>query len=58
MQIETRTMTVAQAGKVLGLGRNAAYEAVRKGEIPSLRLGKLIRVPMAALEKMLGEQAH
>lgn len=47
------TMSIAEAGKILGLGRNAAYDAAKRGEIPTLRFGKLIRVPRARLMKML-----
>jgi excisionase family DNA binding protein len=49
-------ITVPEAGKILGLGRNAAYEAARRGDIPVIRIGKLLRVPTAAFHKML-EQA-
>ena len=46
-------LTVPDAGKVLGLGRNAAYEAAKRGDIPTIRIGKLIRVPKVALDRML-----
>lgn len=48
------TVTVPEAGQVLGIGRGAAYEAVNTGEIPSLRIGKRILVPVAKLLDMLG----
>jgi excisionase family DNA binding protein len=48
------TTTVPLAGKVLGLSRNKAYEAVAKGEIPALRFGKRIVVPTVPLKRMLG----
>lgn len=51
---ERQTLTVAQAARVLGIGRNQAYEAVRRGEIPSVRIGRRIVVPRAALERLLG----
>jgi excisionase family DNA binding protein len=50
----TEVLTVEEAGKVLGLGRSAAYAAARRGDIPSLRLGRRIVVPKARLRKMLG----
>ncbi len=50
---ERRTITVAEAGRVLGISRNAAYEAVHRGEIPAIRVGKRILVPLEALEAML-----
>jgi excisionase family DNA binding protein len=46
--------TVPQAGRLLGLGRNAAYDAARRGEIPTIKLGRLLRVPKAALHKLVG----
>lgn len=44
---------VPEAGAMLGLGRNAAYEAAKRGDIPVIRIGKLIRVPKAAFHQML-----
>jgi excisionase family DNA binding protein len=49
-------MTVPEAGRKLGLGRNAAYEAAARGEIPTIRIGKLLKVPKVAFDRML-EQA-
>lgn len=51
------TLTVAEAGEALGLSRCGAYEAVSRGEIPSVRIGRRILVPRAALERMLAEVA-
>ena len=48
------TTTVPLAGRALGLGRNSAYEAARRGEISVLEFGKLKRVPTAWLRKKLG----
>lgn len=47
------TMTVEQAAKALGLSRSLAYEAVRTGELPSLRIGGRILIPRVALEELL-----
>lgn len=44
---------VPEAGALLGLGRNASYEAAKRGDIPTIRIGKLIRVPKAAFDQML-----
>jgi excisionase family DNA binding protein len=51
---EDLTVTVEEAAALLGLSRNGAYNAVREGDIPSIRLGRAIRVPSAALRQMLG----
>jgi excisionase family DNA binding protein len=47
------TYTVVEAAKLLGLSRMAAYAAVSTKEIPSLRIGRRVLVPRAALERML-----
>lgn len=46
-------VSVPEAGRALGIGRNRAYEAAASGELPTLRFGKRIVVPIAALERML-----
>jgi excisionase family DNA binding protein len=50
-----KTVTVPEAGRLLGIGRNAAYEAARRGEIPTIRIGRLLRVPIVALDRKLEE---
>ena len=53
--IETRlTLTVEEVASHLGLGRTATYEAARRGEIPSRRLGRRVIVPVPALLDWLG----
>ncbi len=39
----------------MGVGRNAAYEAIKRGEIPALRIGGRILVPRVALERLLAD---
>lgn len=46
-------LSVTQLAERLGISRSAAYEAVRRGEIPSLRLGRRIIVPIRQLEAWL-----
>ena len=54
---ERLTMTVEEAAELLGISRNSAYEAVRRGEIPSVRLGRRILIPTEQLRRLLaGEQ--
>ena len=43
------TITVEQAARLLGLGRTAAYDAARRGELPTRRLGRRLLVPVPAL---------
>ncbi len=47
--------TVEEAAALLAISRSFAYEAVQRGEIPSMRIGKRILVPKAALERFLRE---
>ena len=49
------TLSIKEAARILGLSRNSAYLAVHTGQIPSIRFGKRIVVPRAALERMLAE---
>ena len=55
--MERQTLTVTEASKTLGISRNKAYEAAKRGDIPTIRIGKRILVPMAALERMLQVRA-
>ena len=48
------TMSVPEAGKLLKLGRDASYQAARRGQIPVLEFGRLLRVPVALFNQMLG----
>ena len=44
---------VPEAGEMLGLTRNAAYAAAKRGDIPVIKIGKLLRVPKVAFDQML-----
>jgi hypothetical protein len=53
--VEEVTITVPEAGKrYFGLSRNASYDAAKRGEIPTVKIGKLYRVPVHLMEKMMG----
>ena len=45
--------SVAEAGKRLGLSRGLMYEAIRIGQIPSVKIGRRILIPCAALDRLL-----
>jgi excisionase family DNA binding protein len=49
-----RTVSVEEAGRMLGIGRQSAYAAARRGEIPTIRIGRLLLVPLARLHELLG----
>jgi hypothetical protein len=46
-------MSVREVAEKLGIGINQAYEAIRRGDVYSLRFNKRIIVPRVAFEKML-----
>ncbi len=51
-----KTMSVPEAGDIYyELGRNASYEAARRGDIPTIRVGRLLRVPVAAMERIVDQ---
>jgi hypothetical protein len=51
-----KTLSVPDAGRLyLGLGRISAYRAAARGDLPVIRVGGLLRVPVAALERLLAQ---
>ncbi len=53
-RVRGKTMTIPEAARELGIGRNSAYAAAKRGEIPTIRIGSRILVPCAAFERMVG----
>ncbi len=51
------TLTIEEMSLTLGIGRNSAYEAVKRGDIPSIRIGRRILVPTKALDNLLASNA-
>jgi excisionase family DNA binding protein len=49
------TITVEEAAVIVGISRGSAYEAARTGDIPTLRVGRRVVVPVGALRRLLGE---
>jgi excisionase family DNA binding protein len=56
-KIQKRTCSIEQAAKALGVCKAVAYEAARTGELPTIKIGRRILVPLAALERKLEEVA-
>ena len=50
MEVERLTFSVEEAAILLGISRALAYNLVRRGELPSLQLGRRVVVPRLALE--------
>jgi hypothetical protein len=56
--MQPKTIGIPEAGKeYFGLGRNASYAAAERGDIPTIKIGRLLRVPVRALEEMLDATA-
>lgn len=51
--MEQLTLTVEEAARALGINRNSAYEAVRNGDLPAIRIGRRLLIPKAAFDKLL-----
>ena len=50
------TISVPEAGKrYFGLSRNGSYDAAERGEIPTIRIGRLLRVPVRLMERVLDQ---
>jgi excisionase family DNA binding protein len=48
------TLKVERAAQLMGIGRTAAYDAATRGEIPTIKVGRRLLVPTAALAQLLG----
>ena len=52
------TVSVAEAAQILGIGRTLAYEAARKGNLRTIRVGRRVLVPVLAIEELLAQPAE
>jgi excisionase family DNA binding protein len=48
----------AEAAELIGLGRSKTYALIRAGELPSVRLGSSLRVPLRELQAWVERLAH
>lgn len=57
-KIERQTYSLwPEFGRMLGVGRNQVYEAAKRGEIPTIKIGKRRLVPKQAGDRMLAGEA-
>lgn len=54
--LDAGLLTVPEAARILRISRNLAYELVARNELPSIRLGRVIRIPRAALDTWMDQQ--
>jgi excisionase family DNA binding protein len=50
---ERRTYSVDEAARVLGISRSLAYECVKTGQIPSIRFGTRIVIPVRVVDDLV-----
>ena len=50
------TLSVAEAGEILGISRSSAFQAAATGQLPVIRIGKRLLVSRASLERLLGAE--
>jgi excisionase family DNA binding protein len=54
-RIERLVYTIEECAVLLSIGRSKAYEAAHSGELPTIRIGRRLLCPKAALDKLLSE---
>jgi len=52
------TYSIPEAGAMADLGRNASYAAAKRGEIPTMRFGRVKRVPAERWRKILSGEVE
>ncbi|MGY4237309.1 hypothetical protein ACVIIW_006256 [Bradyrhizobium sp. USDA 4449] len=58
MLLSSPTASVEEVGRIIfGLSRNGSYDAAKRGDIPTIKIGRLLKVPTAPLRRQLGLDA-
>lgn len=55
--MERLMLKPAEVAEAIGISRSKAYELLQRGEIPSIRVGSAVRVPVDALKAWIAKQA-
>ena len=56
--MERLLLRIPETAEMIGLGRSKTYELVANGTIPSIRIGKSVRVPVMELKRWLEKQSN
>lgn len=51
-------LTIPEVAKLLGIGRNTAYELIHRRNFPVIRFGRAVRVPREALMQWIAEESR
>lgn len=54
--MERMLLKLSEVAQMLGIGRSLVYELIAQGQIPSVRLGRCIRVPSESLQQWIKEK--
>jgi excisionase family DNA binding protein len=55
--VDTLLLRPEEAARELGIGRSKAYELIRSGELPVIRIGRSVRIPIEPLKAWINERA-
>jgi len=53
---ESLLLRAEEVARLLGIGRTKVYELIGRGELPVVRIGRLVRVPRAELEQWIRDR--
>lgn len=56
--LEDRVKTLDEVASLLRISRGSAYEAAKRKEIPTIRIGRRLLVPTDALERLLSANTN
>jgi len=46
-------LRVDDAAKYLSIGRSTLYELIARGDVPTVHIGRAVRIPTAALKELV-----
>ena len=55
ISLERRTLAVSEVARILGVSRSTAFVMAKSGQLPTIRVGRRVVVPIAPLNRLLGE---
>ncbi len=55
ISLERRTLAVSEAARILGVSRSTAFVMAKSGQLPTIKAGRRVVVPIARLMRLLGE---
>jgi excisionase family DNA binding protein len=54
--VDRELLRADEAAELLGLGRSKTYQLMAAGELPTVRIGRSVRIPLAALRAWVAER--